>query len=506
MRIRYILRFFILILLTTAASAQKVTYSEPERDDYKTTEFEIIGRISGNILVYKADRGDYNISVYDNAMQLKDRVKLDFLPKKLISVDFAAYQDKAYMIYQFQRRDAVYSFVAKLNGDGVFESAPVMVDSTRIGNFTKENKVYSVEISEDKSRILLYKINQDKEDNHVFYTFLYDGDFRLINNSRVSLPMAAKRQFLSNFHLNNDGDLIFTKLERTTNRDYIVNGNVVIKRSTVDDFEVMPFEAKGVLLDEIKIKLDNATKQALVTAFYYKQKRGNVEGIYLLRLDLAAHTKVFEKLTAFSPELKQNARGESSTSSAFNDYFIRKIINTKDGGFLMTAEAYYTTSRTTPWNRWNYMYGGMGGYGYYPYYYSPYSPYYYNPYGWNDGQGTRYHYDNIAILSFDEKGDMQYSNFVHKSQFDDGADLYLSYMLVNVGSELHFLFNELDRRQYVLSENTIGADGKVSRRPTLRNLDKGFSWMPRYGKQISARTVIIPCIYRNYICFAKIDF
>lgn len=492
------------VLCGLTASAQKVTYSEPERDDYKTTEFEIVGRIAGNILVYKADRGDYHISVYDNGMQLKDRVRLDFLPKKLISVDFVAYPDRALMIYQFQKKDAVYSYCGVLNGNGTLTGAPQMVDSTRIGNYTKENKVYSVEISEDRNRILVYKINQDKEDNHVFYTFLYDSSFNLVNNSRVSLPMESKRHFLGNFHLNNDGDLLFTKLERTSNRDYITSGNVVIKRATVDDFEVQPFETKGLLLDEVKLKLNNQEKKALITAFYYKQKRGNVEGLYMLRLDYAKRERLFEKLTTFSPELKQSARGESSTSSAFNDYFIRKIINTRNGGFLLTAEAYYTTSRTTPWNRWNYMYGSYGSF--YPYYYSPYSPYYYNPYGWNDMQGTRYHYDNVAILSFDETGEMQYSNFVHKSQFDDGADLYLSYMLVNVGSELHFLFNELDRRQYVLSENTIGPDGKVNRMPTLRNLDKGFTWMPRYGKQISGRTVIIPCIYRNYICFAKIDF
>lgn len=509
MRIRNILRFFILILLSTATYAQKITYSEPERDDYKTTEFEIIGKISGNILVYKADRGDYNISVYDNGMQLKDRVKLDFLPKKLISVDFVGYQDKAYMIYQFQRKDAVYSFVGKLNANGVFENAPVMIDSTRIGSYNKENKVYSVEISEDKSRILIYKINQDKEDNHVFYTFLYDNELNLLNNARVSLPMEAKRQFLSNFNLTNEGDLVFTKLERTSGRDYIVNGSLIIKRATVDEFETTPFEAKGILLDEIKLKLDNLDKQALLTSFFYKQKRGNVEGLYMLRIDYNRKEKLFEKTITFSAELKQTARGESSTSSAFNDYFIRRIINTKDGGFLLTAESYYTTSRTNTWNRYNYLYGGglgYGGMGGYPYYYSPYSPYYYNPYGWNDGAGTRYHYDNIAILSFDNQGEMQYSNFVHKTQFDDGADLYLSYMLVNLGSDLHFLFNELDRRQYVLSENTIGPDGKVSRKPTLRNLDKGFTWMPRYGKQISSRTVIVPCIYRNYICFAKIDF
>jgi hypothetical protein len=131
---------------------------------------------------------------------------------------------------------------------------------------------------------------------------------------------------------------------------------------------------------------------------------------------------------------------------------------------------------------------------------------YYNPWGWNNSQGNRYHYDNVAILSFDNEGNPQWSNFVRKSQFDDGADLYLSYIMVNIGSELRFLYNELDRRNYILTDNSIQPDGKISRLPTLRNLDKGFTWMPRYGKQISSRSVLIPCVYRNYICFAKVDF
>lgn len=495
-----------LLFGSSSLMAQKITYSEPERDDYKSTEFEIIGRVAGNILVYKSNRGDYAISVYDNAMQLKERVKLDFPPKKMISVDFIAYPNKVFMIYQFQHKDAVFSFCARMNPDGHFEGSPVMIDSTRIGNMTKENKVYSMEYSEDKSKIMIYKINQDREDNNVFYTYLYDSTFTFMNNSRLSLPM-EKRTFLSNFTLSNAGDLLFTKLERTSNRDYIVNGSLIIKRTVTDSFDITPLKLESRLLDELKLKLDNNADRALITAFYYKQKRGNVEGLYLSKYDLRNKSVLYEKTAVFSNEVKANAKGESSTAAAFNDYFVRKIINTKDGGFILTAEAFYTTSRYQPWNRWNYMYGGgpYGGY-YSPYSYSPYSPWYYNPWGWNNSQGNRYHYDNIAILSFDGQGDLQWNNFIPKSQYDDGADLYLSYMTVNVGSELRFLYNELDRRNYMIVDNAIAPDGKISRLPTLRNLDKGFTWMPRYGKQISGRSVLIPCIYRNYICFGKIDF
>ncbi|QHS60754.1 hypothetical protein [Chitinophaga agri] len=502
MRILYL--YALLVLWSGAVMAQKITYTDLERDDYKSTEFEIIGKVSGNIMVYKSDRGSYAISIYDNAMQLKNRVELDFLPKKLISVDFINYPDKVFMIYQFQNKNAVYSFCATMDGTANFTGAPIMVDSTRIGYYTKDNKVYSVEYSEDKNRIMVYKINQDKENDNVFYTFLYDSAFQLINNSRVSLPMETKKSFLSNFNLTNEGDLLFNKLERTSNRDYIISGSLIIKRAVVDSFETVPMQIKTQLLDEVKMKVDNNNKNVLITAFYYKQKRGNVEGLYVSKYNYVNRQPLFEKEVAFTPELKANAKGESSTNAAFNDYFIRKIINTKDGGFLVTAESYYTTSRTQPWNRWNYMYGPYGMYT--PYYYSPYSPFYYNPWYNNYNSQDRYHYDNVAVLSMDPEGNLLWSNFVHKSQYDDGSDLYLSYMMVNIGSELRFLYNELDRRSFMLTDNSVAPDGKSSRKPTLRNLDGRFTWMPRYGKQISARSVLIPCINRNYICFAKIDF
>ncbi|RAJ04224.1 hypothetical protein LX64_03103 [Chitinophaga skermanii] len=499
------LQLLVLLLLSGGLFAQKVTYTEPERDDYKSTEFEIIGKVGSNILVYKANKSDYAISVYDNAMQLKDRVTLDFLPKKLISVDFISYADKAYMIYQFQRKDAVYSFAATFNSEGQFDNAPVMIDSTRVGYSTKENKVYSVQVSEDKSKIMVYKINQDKEDNNVFYTFLYDHNLNLINNSRLGIAM-HKRLSLNNFNLTNDGNFIFTQLERTQNRDYTVRGAVVIKKPKVDSFEVVMLNTNTSLLDDLRLKVNNSNSQVTLVAFYYKQKKGNVEGLYIGKFDYTTAQVQYERLMAFGQDLKSNAKGEASTSTAFNDYFIRQIVNTNDGGFLITAESYYTTSRYQPWNRWNYMYGGGGGY--YPGFYNPYGfgGRYYNPYYWNDSQGNRYHYDNIVILSVDGEGSPVWSNVIRKSQYDDNADLYLSYMMVNVGSELRFLYNDLERRSYVLTDNSISPDGKLNRLPLLRNLDKGFSWMPQYGKQIGARSVLIPVVYRNYICFAKIDF
>ncbi len=77
---------------------------------------------------------------------------------------------------------------------------------------------------------------------------------------------------------------------------------------------------------------------------------------------------------------------------------------------------------------------------------------------------------------------------------------------MNTGDELHFLFNELERRNQLIADQSITWDGKLKRNPTLKSLDKGYEFMPKYAKQVSAKQIIVPCTMRNYICFAKIDY
>jgi hypothetical protein len=100
---------------------------------------------------------------------------------------------------------------------------------------------------------------------------------------------------------------------------------------------------------------------------------------------------------------------------------------------------------------------------------------------------------------------MNWSNVITKSQFDDDADIFIGYSLVNTGDQLHFLFNKQEKRLQLLTDQSISPDGQLTRNPTLKNLDKGFDFMPRLAKQVGSRQVIFPCMYRNYLCFAKLE-
>jgi hypothetical protein len=213
-----------------------------------------------------------------------------------------------------------------------------------------------------------------------------------------------------------------------------------------------------------------------------------------------------EQTFVFSDELRKEAKGDANMKMAFNDYFIRNIIPRKDGGFILGSESYYTTSRFNNWNRWDYLYGSpfMSSVSNY-YYYSPY----YNNFWWssrNNNQAVRYHADNITILSFNKDAKLEWTNVVTKEQFDDQTDELISYQLMNTGGQLHVLFNKDEKRSLLLNDYSITADGQITHNPTLKNLDKGYEFMPMYAKQVSARQMIIPCTYRNNICFAKIDY
>ncbi|MEP6749970.1 MAG: hypothetical protein ABJB86_19685 [Bacteroidota bacterium] len=490
------------------AQAPKIVYSEPEKEDSRRTNFEIIGKMNGNFLVYKANRNDDAICIYDNDMKLKERVKLDFTPdQQLINVDFVSYPDFFYMIYEFQKKGVVHCMVTKMDGNVKKMTDPIELDTTQVG-FASNNKIYTAINSDDKQRIMIFKINSKNRDNFVFTTLLYDKDLILQHKDRMGIPMEERNDFFTDFLLTNDGELVFGKFLRLNNNEYITRLSMVIKYPDSSRLSVNDVDLGGKILDEIKLKADNTNKRILLNAFYYKQKRGNIEGLYSLLWDKLQNKKIREISSLFSDELRVNAKGEdASARTAFNDFFIKNIIVRKDGGYLIVSESEYNTSRGGPFNRWDYL--GYGNPWMSPMDYYNYSPYGYwnSPWNrWNNGSNTRYNAENIMVLSYNKDGSIDWSTVIPKTQFDDESDNMISFQLINTGAEIHFLFNMSEKRTIMLNDQSIAADGKITRNPTLKNLDKGYEFMTRSGKQVSAKQVIVPCLYRNYLCFAKVEY
>jgi hypothetical protein len=464
--------------------------------------------VGPHFLIYKNVRNQHWISVLNNDMEQVGKVPQDYLPvnDQLINIDFVAYPQSAWMVYQHQKKNIVYCLAAKVDASGNRVGEPLELDTSLVRTSSPQT-VYTTLVSEDRKRILVFKVNSRNRQLFKLTTFLYDDQLQLLRRSDMAIPMEERVETLGNFTIDNAGNLAFLKVHRAANEnvDHVV---LFHKPSASDDLQLSPLMLNQVWLDEPQLRVDNTNDRLLLSSLAYLERRGHVDGLFFCTWERSQLEEPKTSYFTFPMNLRQEAKGEASVRTAFNDHFLRQVSVRKDGGWVIGTESYYTTSRFNSWNRWDYLSGSPY---FFPsvsdfYYYSPY----YNRYFFNNrptGQApVRHHADNIAVLSFSREGQHEWSSVINKTQFNDETDDLLSFYTFIVGGQLHYLMNMPERRLNLMQDFTLGTGGALNKNPTLRNLDRGYELMPRFAKQVSARQVLLPCIYRNYLCFAKIDY
>lgn len=497
----------ILALSAQPLFSQQITYSEPDREDARVMNFEVLGKVDGNVLVYKSYRDISFMCAFDNGMKMIEKHRLDFLPERTISADFQIYPGFAYMFYQYQRRNVFYCMAVKLDAKGKKMGDPIQLDTTGNMSYSSTRNVYTVLFSEDKQKIMIFKVSSRNDKMHILSTILFDKDLNLLKKSRVGVEMPQRNDFLSEFVVDNDGDMACIRASGTAQNDNINKVTLVTKKAYADIVQFSDLSIKGIYLDDVRIKADNLNRHYIITSYFSKQRRGNIEGLYYYLWDKDMQKEMLNTATVFTDEFRSDARNDGNTKTAFNDFFLSNIILRKDGGFIVISESAYSSTRGNTLSRWDYLYGS-------PYwsqldYYSWNSPLGFYPW-WRSNtfntNMTRYYADNVTVVSFDKTGKMEWSNVIRKSQYDDNSDNFIGFGMLNAGDKLHFLFNVQEKRDNILSDQSISPNGQINRNPTFKNLDRGYSFMPRHAKQVGARQLIIPCQYRGYTCFAKIDY
>jgi hypothetical protein len=523
MKRSFLLGFFVFFGGIIAVSAQNIVYSEPDRDDPRTLNFEVVGKISGKFLIYKNARDDHFFSVYDAEMKLGTKVKVDFIPERarILGTDFVTYADFYYFIYQYQLRNIYYVMAAKIGADGKKMGDPIMVDTTASMGYTANNRIYTVVNSEDKQKIAAFKVSTRNDKEHVVTSCVYDRELKQLEKVRIPIAMPDRNDFLGEFGIDNEGNLVCLRESSVAQNESINKVSLVIKPLGSINATISEVKVKNLFLDDTRIKIDNLNKKILITSFFSKQKRGNIDGLYYTLWDKLTGIELLNATTLFTEEFRLDARGEGSAKTAFNEFYLKNLILRRDGGFMMIAESAYMSSRGNNFSRWDMMnsspffnsgFGGMGGFGMGGFgmggmnmgFANPWSPWGMNTMGPNNV--TRYFSDNIAIISFEPDGKMEWSNVIRKTQYDDNTDNYIGYGLLNSGDQLRFLFNVQDKRSNILTDQAMSPAGQINRNPTIKNLERGYDFMPKHAKQTGSRQAIIPCMYRGYTCFAKIDY
>lgn len=497
--------FCFLFLLPLFSRAQEIFFSDPYRESGQEMNFDILGKINGKTVIFKNLRWKYAMNFFNDSMRLVNQKELDYLPGKTFNVDCIAYSDCIWLIYQYQKKGILYCMAQKLDANGEKVSEPMQLDTTQISSLG-DNKIYSAIFSDDKKNIAVFKM-QRKDDMANFLVKSYDKDLQLQRQSRFSIEYEDRKHTLGDFFVDNSGNFVFTGLYKKNSRGEEAELHIITKPLLSDTVKIKKLLFDSLYIDEAIMKIDNMNRRYAISALYYSGRGGHIEGIYNYVYDVQGDSAYAGAFTQFNDELRSIAKSSGSNKSAFNDFSLRNITLKRDGGFIVTAEEQTTQTTGNTFNRYNGLYGGSPYFNPYDYYYYSPSYYgYYRPFSSFGRQGIRYYNDNILVLSVSKTGMPEWTNVIHKQQADDDNDNYLSFSLFNTSGELHFLFNDITKRDRLLSDNIVTPGGNVKRNPTLRTYEKGFEFMPKFARQVSAREVIIPCTYRGQICFAKVNF
>jgi hypothetical protein len=494
--------FILLFSLPVSVFAQSVAISDFDRDDTRDMNFEIIGKMNSNVLVYKNIRSNHRISIFDKEMNTLETVRLDFIPDRTFNIDFVSYPDYFLMIYQYQKGTILHCMAVKMDAKAQKMHEPVEIDTTRIPVMT-DNKIYTTLYSEDRKKIVIFKI-QTRYQKFNMQSLLFDNEMKLISKNRMLVDYNERKESYDNFMVGNDGSFVFTYAKQSGNRDNSNALSLIIKSPQQEIFATREVDLKEKYIDEVKLKIDNRNNRYLINTFYYRKNRGSIEGLFTYVWDKTADKPYASQFTEINDSLRYEAKSGGMLRFALDNFFIRQIVVKADGGFILAAEDHSADTRgNNNFNRYDYLYNPYSlspGY----YYYNPYTGYY-RPLNNLNNQSTRYYYENILVLSISKTGQLLWSKVLHKSQFDDEEENFMSFSTLTSGNEIHFLFNS-DRKYQIISDQAIAADGTITRYPTLKSPQKGYEFMPSLSKQTGARQIIIPCAYRNNICFAKVDF
>ncbi|MBK8608996.1 MAG: hypothetical protein IPL84_03360 [Chitinophagaceae bacterium] len=204
-------------LLPLNAMAQRVAISDFEAEDNRNINFDIIGKFNDNILVYKNIRTRHKINIFDKDMNTVATVKLDFIPERTYNIDFIAYPDHFFMIYQYQKGNILHCMTVKMDADAKKMAEPVELDTTRIPVMS-DNKIYSTIYSEDRQRIMIFKV-QTRQQKFDMKTMLFDKDMNKVTEGRYVADYIERKENYDNFQMGNDGSFVFTHARQSGNRD-----------------------------------------------------------------------------------------------------------------------------------------------------------------------------------------------------------------------------------------------------------------------------------------------
>jgi hypothetical protein len=527
-------------------AAQSYVMSGIEKTDKDQMQYEVLGKVDGRYWIYKNNEGISTIAQYNDQMQLVQQNDLVFLPKKLNALEFITKSNRVFAFYQFQAATTVYAMVAELDEKGQLVGTPVLVDTAEKIRPGSNTKVFNLIESQDRSKLLFFSVNTTNAASIKVKTMALSTPFAMLNEAKISINAQNKKSQLSDFALDNKGNLFCLRNAEQPNAAPVVS----LLYMAADGSEVIetPILNNSLVLDDIRLKINNANGTVIVNSFYATEKKGNIEGMYTFIWDIATKQNSISNASRFTDALRDAVTDKRNLKNAFDHFYFDQVQPNADGSFTIIAEAANTSSNRNAFSRWDFFWGGP--------FYNPFIFNYWNrpfgfypwgrfgwgmmgpwgwggmgmmgpwgwggmggwgimgPWGWNSWMmnpfasfgypSVTYSAGKVAILNFDAKANIQSVKTIDKQQSDMNVDQFIGYGQINNAAGTNFVYYQKSKGVRQLIHQQLTPSGAIVKGNAILLNEKQVEWMPRSLKQVGEKEAILPYQSKGKLGFAKI--
>lgn len=435
--------------------------------------YDVHANIEDRIFLYRDKGFKHEIHILNEDLQLVDSRELEFEKRKIDVFGMCSFENEFQLIYAYKNKG---DQIIKLNR---YDKNAYIIseDTILLRDYPIISSRSKFALSEDKSQILLFKIEYDDK----MEIISYDLDGKKMNwKERYDFKDSGTRRDFRKIIINNQGK-VYAFIERNNNRMrrkkhaievYEFNGSNEPVVSKLDFIEN--------LSEDFEAEYDEKHHKIVIGGLYGNGPESLSEGYYFSRFTMSTSSPLIT-FTAIDDSFLESIEtsGMFKRKKGLDHFLVRELLLRNDGGVLLMTEMSKELARRS-------TYSGRGG---------PAIRY------------VDFYNEDMAIIALFPDGSEHWKTVLHKKQFSqDDEAIYSSFFTFATPSNLRIVYNDEVRNENTVSEYIMNPLGEIERKNVLNTQYQRLKLRFQKAIQLSSTSYLVPSERGNRVVIVRINY
>lgn len=485
-------RFFFLILFSQSifCFGQIVEWGNSQKIKQKNLYSQIVGEAPSGVYVLRCKNQDFSRDVIVEKYKLN--LSLEISTPAPISINgnierALLVNNELYFFISAKNTitNNIDILVQKVEPSLKAAGLPMVIASIPSNQIIDKRKI-QIKTSADKKKVVMLFISKgETAGESKLNLYAYDESMQQIFGKQFILNERSDDVFVTNFEADNSGNA-FVLLDFPTKNPKIQvdNRDFYLYSYYPQEDKMLAYQLANeqMFVEELSLCVNNFKKTVAVAGFYSSENGSLVNGYFLERFNISKKVTEEKYAAAIDPALLAQITGGKidKRSPELKNYYIRKLVARSDGGVLIIAEKFTRSEQ-----RYSYYMNNMP----------------------QEGIRIAYNYDDVAIISLNKDGSIQFGDLLRKRQTSVGDGGYVSGITcIPTQDQVFILYNsELDKDGNIMARN-VSYLGKAEERIAVKSSSFSVSLIPSDGKQTGPNTFIGSTIKDKQYTLIRLTF